>query len=356
MNRRLLAGALVLMAGAPLARQDEVRPAAEIVREFEAVHIPVTWDRNSKETLEEFLRIGRQACARKAKLALELYRSHPDHAEVPRLMRSRWRLMCYSLDLNGAVDAELENFVGEDTPPALRIPALWARAQARLGMAELDFEAKLAAIDAAIALEPESTEGAFYLAELAGFHTSDMDRARSLAERVVRDYPEGEGVNEARFLLGMLKPLGQRLPFSLVHAVSGEAVTDADFRGAPYLVYLCYGLWEEEEVEAHRKLQADHPDLQVLAICRPPSKRAREALPKRVREGKVQGPVLVAAPGTKTVDWRTNRVRTYFVFNAEGVLEAVGYRRSVVEPHLKRLTAPEPEPKAKAEGGFGFGG
>ena len=85
----LFGAALVLLATARVDAAPD-RSARKIVREFDAVEYPGFMKDIS---MEDYGKLVDPPSRKQCELAAELYRSHPGHKQVPRLMRSRWTLL-----------------------------------------------------------------------------------------------------------------------------------------------------------------------------------------------------------------------------------------------------------------------
>ena len=318
------------------------RPAEVIVEEYEAVTMPTWCDGNDPEEIARFERAIRKGCTQQASLALELYRSHPDHARVPELMKSRWILMCNGLEMHAAVDREVANFVTKKSRPALRRGALWARAHARLDLEEFTSEQKLAAIEEAIREEPEERSGAFYLIELATHHVSDMQGARALCDRVAAYYgDEGDLPRVAKWLGRSLDRVGKPLPFRLPEVGTDRMASDEDHRGRPLLVFAWSGpdpTWGRELLDEVNALHEEYGPrgLAVVGVSRPYQESGPEVLRAKLPSFGIDWPVLLNQEEPNPLRSHGSRAACLFLLDGEGVLRAVGANRKVIEPTLRR--------------------
>ena len=346
----VLAGGIGAWSSIPPAQAR--RSAKAILADYDAVRTPSQSRGTSPEALAAFESAVRRGSKRRAELALELYLSAQDHARVPTLMQSRWMLMCNALDLHGAVDVEVGGFLGPERSKPLRVAAHWARAHARLELESHPRADKLAAVEAALALDGDSDFGSIYLHRLAGFHTPDMAEARELCDRILARWDQGEGAAGARRLAKALDRVGQVHDFRLAKALGHSELDSAAYRGAPLLVHVWIGgelRWISESLAELVALRKTHPDLAVVSLCLWTYPGGTQALAEAAEAHGVRWPIGLVAdlpePEAKALEaaWEPPRSPCFYLLDAEGRLEAVALHRRVLTPHLERLSAPEAE-------------
>jgi hypothetical protein len=151
----------------------EIRPAAELLREYDSVRYPSFSDGSDPESVAKFEREIRDAATRQQRLALELAESHPDHERTDDVLGSRWTLLCTVNRDGGRVLQETEEWVRRLPRPEIAKAAAGARSIAAITIPELEFSRRREVVLAALETAPDSVQVGVVLTELAWRFTAD---------------------------------------------------------------------------------------------------------------------------------------------------------------------------------------
>ncbi|MBL9077863.1 MAG: hypothetical protein JNL08_10185 [Planctomycetes bacterium] len=189
------------------------RSAKTILRDFDRVAMPSMSDGSDPESVRRFRDAIDAGCTRKAELAAELQRCHPDHARLPAVLAIRWAGMTNALGKAAAVAQEVEALLQQQgLRDDVRTQAVLALARARLAVPTCTNEARLEAIEQAMALDGGRDHADFTAACLVDFveqHVADPTTQRALLETAVRHWPDNAyGGRPARRWLHVLGMLG----------------------------------------------------------------------------------------------------------------------------------------------------
>lgn len=335
-------GALALAAMiALLPAATDKRPAKEILREFYSISTPQHSGGADEASVERFRLIIRNACKRKARLALELYRDHPEHAKVAELMDARWAAMTNALELADEVDVEVSRHLGEETRADLRRAAYQARARARLVSQSFDRATKRAAIDDALRFDPENERGGVSLMDLVSDHPHSVAEMREAVSIVLAQFPRGRwSAPNARSLKRHLDRIGEPISLRGVDVHSGEDFALESLRGKPTLLMIWDGGFEYcmEEVTAVTRFRSENAPRVNAAGCLRMRWKLERPLPEYLVEHGIDWPVVHRPEETPFEGpFRTPRSPFYWLLDAEGRLASVCYRAAHLQAALDRL-------------------
>ncbi|MEZ6038093.1 MAG: hypothetical protein R3F29_11460 [Planctomycetota bacterium] len=242
----------------PLAAQDAVRAAADIVRDFDRVNMPSVSTGGDADGVRRFREAIQHGCRRKAELAAELQRSYPEHARLPEMLATRWAGLSNALDRADDVLQEVDQLLTQnDLREAVRNEALRARARACIASERCGDVQRLDAISAILDLPGDYSFAAACLTDFVERHVSAPETQRMLYEVAVAKWPgKPYGGRPARRWLAVLDgidaPFVEQLP---------EATRPwfAEVTAAPAkwtVVQLWTGLVGDAQSEEIRQLQA----------------------------------------------------------------------------------------------------
>ena len=313
-----------------------------ILRDFAAVVMPSFSDGNSPEALAAFEKAIHDGCTKQAALALELWTVEPEHAEVPRLMNVRWMVMCNALGRTEAVDQEVDAFLLANTPRPLRRQAHWARAHARLALPAFEGRPQRKAIQAAIEMDPKNERGAYYLAQYVVHHTSDMDAARGLCERILDHYGDAcDGGRTARRCLRAFESLGDPRPIRMQDFRDGSPIRTEDYAKRPFLVHTWSGdlEWNAATLEGARQLR-DRYGIDCIGVATFEPGAGKAALQADLVARDVDWPIAIDVADAARpwiTNWPAPLADGYFLFDGEGVLIALGSDLRVMRANVERV-------------------
>ena len=122
-------GSCVVAAGEALAAG---RPADAILKDLEAVEMPKldASKRNDQAYVREYLAKRQETLDKRAALALELYKTAPNHARVPELMVARWRMSIRPTGLSiEDFLKEIDQVLTQATDSKFKLEAIFTKAQ-----------------------------------------------------------------------------------------------------------------------------------------------------------------------------------------------------------------------------------
>lgn len=311
------------------------RSAREIIRDFDAVRMPSFSDGNSPEAVAKFERAINDGCRKQAVLALELYRAHPDHPRVPRMMATRWAGMTNALGDGTDVLRETAALLESDIDDGLRAEALSARARACVVVPGIEWKTKLAAVDAAVKATPDDERSGAMLMDLAKYHCSDPGWMAETCARVIEHWPDNPwAAAPAKGLAAKLRKIGSEFELDFVELFSGKRVTTASLRGRPVLLQIYTlgfasgaSLGEIDRIRALRKRHGER--LAVIGLYNWKHDGGPEALRAKLRESGIDWP---HAYDESKFDkpwsgpWKTSETPLYYLLDDEGVVRRVSHR------------------------------
>jgi len=339
------------------------RPAAAIVRDYDAVRYPSMSEGSDAESIAKFDREIRAAAERQQALALELATSHRGHPRVAELMRQRWTLFTTVQKDGDAVLRETAEWLERKSDGELVAAAAAARALAAVTVAGLSFEQRRALVAESLAAAPDEPTLAFVMLELARDGTGDPAAQRALAATTRERFAGHEWVASE---LALVEKLGERVgqPLALEFAGAGEdRSSDApratgEWRGRPCLIHSrCwtpgwFGEPQQAEVAALAALRKERPAarLPLLTLLEVhDGATAADCL----AEARAQGD---EALWIDRADFEQSLVRrelgldrdgVWLLLDAEGRLRAWSFRIASLAPEIAKALGAEPEKPAK---------
>jgi len=224
------------------------RPADKILKEYDAIDVsrPSAPKRKTARALQEARSKRQKALSRRAALALELYRSHPENEQLPKLMSERWdfRLNDPNPKKGADLGTEIAGVLAKSENEALLKEAAFAKAALVLRKNTGTPEAALAAVDDFIHRDSKDDRGALLLYTLSS-RLSDPKQQETLAKRLTEEYPQSpyaEEVKEnATAKAGVESPVqaeGVGKPFELAFndAITGNPVSIQRLKGKVVVV------------------------------------------------------------------------------------------------------------------------
>ncbi len=356
MSRYSIAATLAILglAHSPATASCQVRPAAQILREYDSVGYPSMSDGADPESVARFRKQIEDAAARQEELAVELLRSHPSHSRVPEVMTCRWTLLCtVSHDGRRVLEETAPCLSKKATSVALRKAASAARGRAALET-DLPFEERRRLVEDAIAAAPDDESVGVCLTGLARYHTADSKVQRELVERFGSELEAREWTGpEVRRLRRLLALVGQSIdvgfPESASRGSGGLPDSTRALRGRPLLLHFASLPGADafdREIAAIRALRERFgPDgLQIVSIHELMQDETLEGLLARLAALGFTGPQYVDAGGFDrsllATTFHQNETPLAVLLDPEGRLTAFCFRLEPLEPLLERLLRP----------------
>ena len=236
MPSRLFRTSLLLMAAAWLApaapARAEGRPAAAILKDYDAVEVP-TFDREkAKEpgAVKAFREAYLKAQERRSALALELLRADPGNDRLPKLLIERWpgRMMdpATAGETIAEIDRALPHFKDKDEARTAEFMKTIASARK-----DPDHpESALPLIDAFIRKDPKDERGSFLLIGLSS-EVQDPALKATLLKRLVAEFPDSRAAKSAKKAIELLEMVGKPLDLEFRDAIKGTTVSLKGLKG-----------------------------------------------------------------------------------------------------------------------------
>lgn len=333
--------AVLLFASCLAAQDPPARTAADILRDFERVVVPSSSEGNDPASARRFRESVASACQRKADLALELFRGHPEHERVGELLATRWAGLTNAVRAADAVVAETTELLatpglGKD----LEREATRARTHALMSSAKATNAERIAAVRQLVTIAPDDAYTGICLLGLVQGHLGDPAQMKALLDQAVEQWPESAYVGRpAKAWLRVLEKVGT--PFLDSIPAEEREVLAAEMREpAPFTVVQVWMGWlrggaDDPELAALQSLRREFGD--VVRVVGLVSGKLDERLPA-ARAGGVDWPQLAASRGKgMSTPCGVPSFPCYFVLDRN--LEIVGIvgRAAAAAAWLRRL-------------------
>lgn len=228
----ILLGAL---AWGAVASFEKPRPASQILKDHDAVEFPLFC---SKGEEEPYFRETNECARKQCRLAFELYESYPGHAQIVRVMKSRWDLMGSCFREYREVCEETGNIIALEGDTPLARAARIRRAFAGMELREFDIEDKRRMVEEAIAADPDNAREAVRLLNaLASKHEPDPGRQKEICTRILKQYRQCPLAKGAVTYYRMLQRMGSEVAFEFEDLFTGRAGSLEEYRGRKVLLF-----------------------------------------------------------------------------------------------------------------------
>ncbi|MDR3633532.1 MAG: redoxin domain-containing protein [Isosphaeraceae bacterium] len=218
------------LATASIAFAEE-RPAETILKEYAAAQMP-KYDpsKTDDESVQAFRKAANKVLDLRGKLALELFRSHPDHEQVPKLLIARWQVVMMNPQIAPQVAAEVVEALPHIKDEKQAREASYIRAIATIVANQSTPEAALPVVDEFIRQDPKDGRGAFLLNGLAG-QTENPALKSKLEKRMAAEFPDSPVVKAAEAKRALLEQVGKPFDLAFDDAVKGAPVSIKGLKG-----------------------------------------------------------------------------------------------------------------------------
>ncbi len=324
----------------PAVAQD-VRPADEILAEFEALEAP-SFDRSKSDDAEwvaQYLAAKKAYAEGQAALILELWESHPDHERVLELVPRRWQAL-YLEQIGFDTVAEETARVMETMPHSpLAVEAAYHAATALGNEHRWDAGHTLPAVERLIELAPHDDRAGGLLMRVASYGESDADRKLELYRRVLA-WPDSRNAGYARGKVRQFEGLGQPFALSFEEARSGETISMEDLRDKVVVVDF-WATWCGPcvaEMPHMKELYAEYRDRGVefigVSLDQPVERGGLDKLTAYVEENGIDWPQYYQGDywdSEFSKSWGINSIPSVFVVDKGGDLYSVEARGKLDE-------------------------
>ena len=346
----------LLILSAPAFSED--RPADKILADLKAVEMPkVPANREDPAAVQAFLLKRQKAADARSALILELYKSHPDSAELPKLIAERWQGALAPGAKGEALKAEIDEVLARGKNENLVAEAAFFKGLMAFRKASADPDAsKLMPIaEEFIKRAPKDPRGAMFL-QAVGSQLTDESKKSEIEKRIEKDYPESPVARQLAGQRRVREAVGKPFEIEFTEAIKGGQFSSASLKGKVVVVDF-WATWCGpcvEEMPNMKKLYAEFKDKGVefigVSLDRPREQGGYDSLKSFVEKNKIEWPQYYegkVSAGDFASKWEIAGIPTVFAVDADGNLastEARGKLEELIPELLAKAKKAEAKP------------
>jgi thiol-disulfide isomerase/thioredoxin len=312
------------------------RAADKILADYNAIQLPADSGKGGSPAASVEARTRRErALNRRSELALELYKAHPDHPEVAKLMASRWEFRLTDPKKAVDVNVEADGVLAKSKNADLLKEAAYAKATLAVRRNGKNPDAAMTVIDEFIKRAPKDDRGATLLHGLAS-EVSDAGRKERIMARLASAYPDSAFAGEIKSVqaakaTGGSAENGVGKPFVLefTEAITGKPISIKSLKGKVVVVDF-WATWCPPcvaEMPKMKKLYAEFKGKGVefigVSLDQSKEKGGLESLKKFVAENDITWPQYYQGnfwQSDFSKAWGINSIPCVFLVDADGKL------------------------------------
>jgi thiol-disulfide isomerase/thioredoxin len=338
---------LTLAFAAAASAQDAKRSVEEILKDVETAKAPaVPANTQDRAAVAAYLKARTEMMAKRAELALELYKAAPDHEALPELMAQRWATL-----RPDQLDKEVDEVLAHVKNDKLQTEGAFAKARAAMAQVRSadGFGAAVPAIEAFLARAPKDPRAGQLLYILVNQTTDEAKRAE-YEEMLLKTEgnPYAEMVKDSRW---RREQIGKPFKLEFEDAVKGTTVSIEGLKGKVVVIDF-WATWCRPciaEMPKMKQLYADYKDKGVefigVSLDQPKDKGGLDKLKDYVAKNDVQWPQYYQGnygQSEFSSGWKVKSIPCVFVVDQEGNLystEARGKLETMIPELLKKGAA-----------------
>jgi thiol-disulfide isomerase/thioredoxin len=336
----------------PAMAQDEKRTAEAILKDLEQAKMPeIPANRQDQAAIQDYIKKRATTMQKRSELALELYKSYPDHADVAKLMAERWMSMPPIGPQGESVTKEVDEVLADSKNEKLKTEAQFVKAVLAIRKNQGKFDAAMPAINAFIAAAPKDPRAGQLLYSVAS-STEDKDKKAAFEDRLIKDFPDSMYANMIKGVRKQREAVGK--PFDLPEfkdAISGATVSMTTLKGKVVVVDF-WATWCGPcvaEMPNMKKLYAEYKDKGVefvgVSLDQPEDAGGLKALKEFVAKNEIGWPQYYQGKGWESefsAGWGVNSIPCVYIIDSQGKLfstEARGKLEELIPELLKKSTS-----------------